>query len=281
MSHQRKIYPMMLISTLSCTKCQHAQPKAFLRRVWASISNSDLCILRLQTRAAWGFGRRKGTSCTATPAVLLFGNLAACLCSPFFILASHAPWRVLLLSPVFIKVSLQLLESWWDAGASDIWGGGVTECVFTCCLAQLREMCEGVWRQSGHVCDLKRLNGDGSTPLPSHPHSPYPDKGKPLTGSDGAKLVRIALPAPLSSPPCRSSLFSVRLFLCHSASVFGGGLHKSRTASPSGRHRILIEKEIRNENSHSFSGLCSVKVRKCTTGKKTKCGVDERNRSCS
>lgn len=162
-----------------------------------------------------------------------------------------------------------------------LWHQGGTECVFTCCLAQLREMCEGVWRQSGHVCDLKRLNGDGSTPLPSHPHSPYPDKGKPLTGSDGAKLVRIALPAPLSSPPCRSSLFSLRLFLCHSASVFGGGLHKSRTASPSGRHRILIEKEIRNENSHSFSGLCSVKARKCTRGKKTKCGVDERNRSCS
>lgn len=128
MSHQRKIYPVMLISTPSCTECQHVQPKAFLRRVWASISNGDFCILRLQMRAAWGFGRRKGTSCTATTSVLLFGNLAACLCSTFFIPASHAPWRVLLLSPVFIKVSLQLLETWWDAGASDI--GGDWMCVY-------------------------------------------------------------------------------------------------------------------------------------------------------
>lgn len=70
--------------------------------------------------------------------------------------------------------------------------------MFTCCLAQLRGMCEDVWQQSGRVCDLKCLNGGGSTPLPFHPHSPFPDKRKPLTGSDGAKLVKIALPAPLS-----------------------------------------------------------------------------------
>lgn len=119
----------------------------------------------------------------------------------------------------------------------------------------------------------KRLNGDGSTLLPSHPHSPYPDKGKPLTGSDGAKLVRIALPALLSSlPVCLPSFHSLTLsFLCHLASVFGGGLHKSWTAFPPGKQRILIEKEIRNENSRSFSGLCSVKAQKCTRGKKTKC----------
>lgn len=33
----------------------------------------------------------------------------------------------------------------------------------------------------------KHLTGDGSTLLPSHPHSLYPDKGKPLSKSDGAK----------------------------------------------------------------------------------------------
>lgn len=87
------------------------------------------------------------------------------------------------------------------------------ECVFTCCLAQLRGMCEGVWRQSGRVCDLKRLNGGGCALLPFHPHSPFPDKRKPLTGSDGAKLVKIALPAPLSSLRVGLSLFSMRLSL--------------------------------------------------------------------
>lgn len=145
--------------------------------------------------------------------------------------------------------------------------------VFMCCLVQLRELCGGVWRQSGHVRETKCLNGDGSTQLPSHPHSPYPDKGKPLTGSDGAKLVRIALPGLLSSlPVCLPSFHSLTLsFLGHLASVFGGGLHKSWTAFPPGKQRILIEKEIRNENSHSFSGLCPVKARKCTGRKKTKC----------
>lgn len=91
------------------------------------------------------------------------------------------------------------------------------ECVFTRCLAQLRGMCEGVWRQSGRVCDLKPLNGGGSKPLPFHPHSPFPDKREPLTGSDGAKLVKIALPAPLSSLGVGLSLLLVRLW------VFGGG----------------------------------------------------------
>lgn len=81
--------------------------------------------------------------------------------------------------------------------------------MFTCCLAQLRGMCEDVWQQSGRVCDLKRLNRGGSMPLPFHPHSPFPDKRKPLTGSDGAKLVKIALPATLSSLRVGLSLLSV------------------------------------------------------------------------
>lgn len=38
--------------------------------------------------AGWGFGWRGGGLCTATAAVLLFGNVAAGLCSPFLILAS-------------------------------------------------------------------------------------------------------------------------------------------------------------------------------------------------
>lgn len=86
-------------------------------------------------------------------------------------------------------------------------------------------------------------------------------------------LVRIAPPAPhsffLFLPVSLLSFHSVSLYShCHLASVFGRGLHKSWTA---GKRGLLIEKEIRNENSHSFSGLCSVKVWKCTRGKKTKC----------
>lgn len=200
---------------------------------------------------------------------------------------SLAPRGVLLSPPIFIKVSLQLLLLRSSLGANcNFWKGSlrtlgemqglwcqVCWMVFTCCLVQLRELCGGVWRQSGHVRETKCLNGDGSTQLPSHPHSPYPDKGKPLTGSDGAKLVRIALPGLLSSlPVCLPSFHSLTLsFPCHLASVFGGGLHKSWTAFPPGKQRILIEKEIRNENSHSFSGLCPVKARKYTRGKKTKC----------
>lgn len=119
----------------------------------------------------------------------------------------------------------------------------------------------------------KRVNGDGSTPLPSHPHSPYPDKGKPLTGSDGARhLWGLPLLCSFHSSLSPFPLFTLWLFLpCPLASMFGGELHKSWTAFPPGRRKILIEKEIRNENSHSYSGLCYVKARKCTRGKKRKC----------
>ncbi len=44
-----------------------------------------LCTLRLQTRAAEGFGGKRGGLCPATTPVLLSENLAACLCSPFLI----------------------------------------------------------------------------------------------------------------------------------------------------------------------------------------------------
>lgn len=55
-----------------------------------------------------GFGRRGRGLHRATAAVLLFRNLAACLCSPFLILSlPPAPWGVLLSPPIFIKVSLQ------------------------------------------------------------------------------------------------------------------------------------------------------------------------------
>lgn len=155
---------------------------------------------------------------------------------------------------------------------------------------------KGLWRQVGWLCvyllpgTIKRavwmhvathwlclwtkcLNGGGRILLPSY--FLYPDKGKPLSGSDGAKHVRIALPALLSSlPVCLPSFHSLTLSsFCHLASVFRG-LHKSWTAFPSGEQRILIQKEIRNENSHSFSGLCSVKAWKCTRGEKTKCTVE-------
>lgn len=121
----------------------------------------------------------------------------------------------------------------------------------------------------------KHMNGDGRALLPSYPHSLYPDKGKPLTRSDCARQLWGLSPLrSFHSSLALSSLFSfsVSLSLLHNlTSVFGGVLHKSLTALPPGNWGSLIEKEIRNENSHSFSGLCFVKERKCTRGKKTKC----------
>lgn len=121
---------------------------------------------------------------------------------------------------------------------SGLWLQLGLECVFTCCLAQLRGMCEGVWRKSGRVCDLKRLNGGGSAPLPFHPHSPFPDKRKPLTGSDGAKLVKIALPALLSS----LCVLACRFFQCDSLTTatvslyLEVGLHKLLCFSRQAKH---------------------------------------------
>lgn len=94
------------------------------------------------------------------------------------------------------------------------------ECVFTCCLAQLRGTCEGVWRPIGRVCDLKRLNGGGSTPLPFHPRSPhFLTKESHSLGQIGAKLVKFALPAPLSSLRVGPSLLSVWLWVFGVAQV--------------------------------------------------------------
>lgn len=211
---------------------------------------------------------------------------------------SPAPCGVLLSPPIFIKASLQhqprrllyrlrllgsplsvetaasvndLLGTRSEAGARDVrWADGV----FTCCLARLRELCGGVWRQSGHVCEVSVwLETEAPCFPPTHTlhiltkESHSPGQMVPDTRKDRPSCTPFI-------PPCLSSLLSLRLTLsslCHLASVFGGGLHKSWTAFPPGKRGTLIEKEIRNENSHSFSDLCSVKARKCTRGKKTKC----------
>lgn len=216
-----------------------------------------------------------------------FTSLKPCGFPLFFISHSSlysAPWGVLLSPPIFIKVSLQfqpgplvetaapvmdLLGTWWER--CDVrWA----DAVFTCHLARLQQRCGGVWRQSGRVCEVSVWMETEAPLLPSHPHSPYPDKGKATHWVRQCQtLVRIAPPVLLSFLPVSLPSFhflSLSSF-CHLASVFGAGLHKSWTAFPPGKRGILIEKEIRNENSHSFSGLCSVKARKCTRGKKTKC----------
>lgn len=158
--------------------------------------------------------------------------------------------------PLFIKVSLAAGGELMRCSGLRLQPG--LECVFTCCPAQLRGMCEGVWRQSGRVCDLKRLNGGGSAPLPFHPHSPFPDKRK--SHSLGQMVPNLSR-SPFLHPfhprvlACRSlQCDSLSLFLHHhhSASVvWRWDWRPSRTVSP-GRQRILIEKEIRNETSHPF-----------------------------
>lgn len=130
-----------------------------------------------------------------------------------------------------------------------------------------------------------QVNEDGNPLLPSHPRSPYPDKGKPLTGSDGARhlwgspLLR-SFYSPLSlfpfiRPVCRSTL-------CHLASAFGGRLHKSWTAFPAGKAREFnwkgdpewklpfLFRPLFCESTETYQGKEDEMYR----------GVSERNRSC-
>ena len=125
----------------------------------------------MQTETGRGFGRSGGGLCAATAAVLFFGNLAACLCSPFLILASlllpgefcyhpyiYQSFSAVPVRPPFFLTSpptpqpiMDLLGIWWEAGARDVrWA----DSVFTCCLARLWELSGGVWRQKGRVCEV-------------------------------------------------------------------------------------------------------------------------------
>lgn len=75
----------------------------------------------------------------------------------------------------------------------------------------------------------KCANEDGSTLPPTHPRSPYPDKGKPFTGSDGARHLQGSLvPHSFRTFVSFHSVF-LSLPLCHLTSVFGGRLHKRWT----------------------------------------------------
>lgn len=123
---------------------------------------------------------------------------------------SPVPCGVLLSTPIFIKVSLEfqpghlffnsscsafplvetatsvmdLLRTWWEAR------GTWHQVGWLCVYLLPGTIKSAVWRRvmtEWPCLWSKRVNGDGSTLLPSHPHSPYPDKGKPLTGSDGAR----------------------------------------------------------------------------------------------
>ncbi len=75
-------------------------------------------------------------SFSAVPARLPFFLITACPAFPLEDTATSA---------------MYLLGTWWDASGMDIrWA----DWMFTCCLAWLRVLCGGVWRQSGHVCEV-------------------------------------------------------------------------------------------------------------------------------
>lgn len=154
-----------------------------------------------------------------------------------------------------------LLGTCREAGPRDVrWD----DCVFTCCLAWLGELCGGVWRQNGRVCEVSVWM---ETEAPCFP----PTHTLHILTKESHSLGQMVPDSCEDRPSCTPFHSLTLSSLCHLASVFGGGLHKSWTAFPPGKWRILIEKEIRNEISRSFSGLCSVKARKCSRGKKTKC----------
>lgn len=277
---------------LSCDvpwrKSQCEQSAAFLRLDWPTISRSVCALCGSRQGLVGGSVGEEGVY-IQPPQQFYFCELAACLCSSFLILSSSLGSSDI--SPVFIKVSLpfypgtstgstapsvetmtsvmDLLGTRWEAGAHDVrWAG----CVFTSWLAPLRELCRGVWRQSACVCEVSVwMETEAPCFPPTHSLHILTKETHSLgqTEADSAEDRPSCTPfiAPYLSLP---SFLPLSTF-CHLPTVFGGGLHKSWTAFPPGKRGSLIEKEIRNENSHSYSGLCSVKARKCTRGKKTKC----------
>lgn len=115
------IFPVSLIGTLQCNCCficgnwtlkYHAEnpslsslqllpDKSDLVFPAAAVHSEDVDIDSVWWR--WAFRWRGGCSYTATTAVLLFGNLAAFLCSFLLLSCSSAPWGILFTLPHLSK----------------------------------------------------------------------------------------------------------------------------------------------------------------------------------
>ena len=157
-----------------------------------------------------------------------------------------APWGGLLSPPIFIKVSPQLqpgppsfpiatsspppsIESSTSVmGLFRTWvhcDVRWAECMFTCCLARLWELCGGVWRQNGREISVWK-----ETEAPCFPPTHTPHILTKESHSLGQMVPDTFEDCPsctLFIPPCRSFLFSLCVSLpsiCHLASVFGGGI---------------------------------------------------------
>lgn len=175
-----------------------SRPQPFLEWVWPSISSSG-CALRVHTGAGGGF-MYSHRSTFPKP----------CGLSLFFISHSSrspAPWRVCYLplylskfcavlsrapflnisasstAPSMENVTSVQLWTCWEPWVNDIWWAYY---VYLLPGPIMRAVLRRVATEWPCLWSM-RVNEDGSTLLPSHPHSPYPDKGKPLSGSDSAR----------------------------------------------------------------------------------------------
>lgn len=124
--------------------------------------------------------------------------------------------------------------------------------------------------ECGNRVTASAPNGVGSTLLPSHPLSLYPDKGKPFSRSDGAKHLWGSPFLYSIHPSFPPGLFSLLLPLLLSFGVFWRGLHKNWSAFLPGKQMTITGKAIRSENYFSFTELCSVKAWICSRKKKKK-----------
>lgn len=222
-------------SEVPCRKSQHEHPAASLRRVWASISSSACALWGCRQGLLGGLEEEEGVysqppqqfyfSETSRLAFVLHSSSYPLSCSlGSFIITryiyqgfSAVPARpplfshlLLLHSPFGANVNL------CNRSVGDPVRGRAPWCQvgWLCVYLLLGMIGRAVWRRVATEWSClwsKRVNGDRSTLLPSHPHSPYPDKGKPLSGSDGARLL-------WGSPPLHSfslpdSLFPLPLSL--------------------------------------------------------------------
>lgn len=196
-----------------CRSSQHEQPAAFLRRVR---TGSGCAVWGWRWGAAFGGLAEEDGVCVEPPQQFHFSetlqlafvlhfsflplscSLGSFIITPYIYQSfSAVPANLPALCPVPPSLpSLQppqwktstcvmdLLETWWEAGACDVrWA----DCVFTCCLTRLGELCRGVWRQSGHVCEVSVWMETEAPCFPPTHTLHILTKEKPCTGSDSAR----------------------------------------------------------------------------------------------
>lgn len=233
-----------------CRKSQHEQPTVFLRQVWPSISCSGCAHWGCREGLLGFWKERRGFMysnrsifCETLWLLHFSFQLASCSLGSFVITryiyqsSSRAPFifQVFQLGSPFngnFRISSGTVGDlvrdrgpWFQVGRHRVYllpGPIITAA------------CRRVATESLHL-RRKCANEDWSTLPPTHPRSPYPDKGKPFTGSDGARHLQGSLV--LHSFRIFVSFHSVFLSLplCHLASVFGGRLHKRWTALTPGK----------------------------------------------